>query len=273
MRRLLFLCAFLFLLGNLLFLGGCDYGRPKGVLSKNKMAQVLADYHLTYSIAQNLPSDKRYQIPLLIKGTLRKHKVTEAQFDSSLIWYTRNPRDLNTIYSHVNRILMEREAALAQETEEQKASDGTSAEGKEEEGRRPFGKGDSVDVWQHDRFYAMNRLSSTRRVEFVLSPDSTFRSTDRLEWEFETRFLPEDNGKGGKAIAFLLARYRPDSIMIRTQIIRKDGRYSFALQNKSARAIQQLWGFVQYYPGDDETANGVNQLFIDRIRLMRYRKK
>jgi hypothetical protein len=256
-----------------LFLGSCNRRRPKGVLSKNEMAQVLADYHLTYSIAQNLPFDKRYQIPLLIKGTLRKHNITEAEFDSSLVWYTRNPRDLNIIYTRVNRILTEREASVEQEIDAQLAdANGQPVEEEAEAPRRSFAAGDSVDVWQEKRFYPMNRMASTRRMEFVLSPDSTFEATDRLEWEFNARFLPA-SGKGGKAVAFLLARYRPDSIMVCSQILHKNGHYSFDLQNDSARTLQQLWGFIQYYPGDDEKSNGVNQLFVERIRLMRYRKK
>lgn len=265
-----FLCFCLAIAGSL-FLGSCNRNKPKGVLSKNKMARVLVDYHIAYNMGQSLPSDKRYQIPLLINGVLHKHHITQAEFDSSLVWYTRNPRDLNIIYTRVNRLLSEKEAALAQEAAEEPESETPQPEEQPQEKPRGFGSGDSVNVWQQEESYLMNRLASTRRMEFVVSPDTTFRSTDRIEWQFDTRFLPAD-GEGGKAIAFLLARYRPDSIMVYSQILRKNGRQALVLQNDSARSLLQLWGFIQYYPGNG-AANAAHQLLIDHIRLMRYRKK
>lgn len=272
MKKFAFGMGLILLLGCI-FLGSCGRGRPKGVISKGEMVEVLVDYHIAYNIAADLPPEKRYQTPLILKGALHKHQLTEAEFDSSLIWYTRNPTELSLIYTRVNRILAEKAAELGAEGAAP-ASAGTDGEATQNPApSRSPRSGDSVDVWQLPDFCRMSRLAATRRLEFVLTPDSTYRGTDRIDWEFDARFLPA-SGQGGKALMFILARYAPDSVAVSSRMIHTDGHYTLTLQNDSARSIRQLWGFIHYFP-EEETARATtsSRLFADRIRLMRYHKK
>lgn len=74
--------------------------RPRGVLSSAKMQDVLYDLHRTEAILQlagyNYGHDEaaaKYYYEVF-----RKHGITQAQFDSSLVWYTDNPELFNKIY-------------------------------------------------------------------------------------------------------------------------------------------------------------------------------
>ena len=77
--------------------------RPRNVLSKKKMTEVLYDLHKTDGVVlvkgYNFNHDE--ELKKFYESTLLKHGVTQAQFDSSLVWYTDNPKRFNKIYPRV----------------------------------------------------------------------------------------------------------------------------------------------------------------------------
>lgn len=96
---------------------GC---RPRGVLSNREMRAVLYDIHRAdgaiqvagYNYGHNQELSAYYQ------SVLDKHGITQAQFDSSLVWFTDNPQIFNKIYPNVIERLqadMDREEALRDE--------------------------------------------------------------------------------------------------------------------------------------------------------------
>jgi hypothetical protein len=83
-----------------LCLTGC---RPKGILHSWEMRSLLYDLHRTDALLQ--VSGKQYESDevrdLYYAGVLEKHGVTQAQFDSSLVWYTAHPQLFDKIYPKV----------------------------------------------------------------------------------------------------------------------------------------------------------------------------
>ena len=79
---------------------GC---RPRGVLSNREMRNVLYDLHRADGAIQvagyNYSHDQ--EVAAYYKNVLDKHGITQAQFDSSLVWYTDNPQIFNKIYPKV----------------------------------------------------------------------------------------------------------------------------------------------------------------------------
>ena len=43
-----------------------------------------------------------YKRVLYIESVFKKHGITQAEFDSSMVWFTRNPEVLTKIYEKVN---------------------------------------------------------------------------------------------------------------------------------------------------------------------------
>lgn len=87
--------------------------RPDGVLSSGKMCDVLIDLHKTDGIIQikgfNYGHD--VEVAALYQAVLEKHGVTQAEFDSSLVWYTDHPLQFNRVYPKVMEAL-EKEQTL-----------------------------------------------------------------------------------------------------------------------------------------------------------------
>lgn len=83
-----------------LLLTGC---RPDGILSDDRMVDVLYDLHRAEAILQL--SDYGYghddAVAKYNHEVLARHGVTQAQFDSSVVWYTQNPITYSHIYPRV----------------------------------------------------------------------------------------------------------------------------------------------------------------------------
>lgn len=100
------------LLGLLVAAGtGC---RPRGVLSSAKMRDVLYDLHRADGALQVMGYNYSHDTELAAcyQSVLDKHEVTQAEFDSSVVWYTDNPQIFNKIYP---RVISRLEADLAAE--------------------------------------------------------------------------------------------------------------------------------------------------------------
>ena len=112
------------ILGSLFFiLSGC---RPRRILSSSEMREVLVDLHKTDAAMQisgiwNTDYEAR---DLYYAQVLEKHGVTQAQFDSSLVWYTAHPQFFNKIYPKVLKELAAEEEAYRALHEEELAATG-----------------------------------------------------------------------------------------------------------------------------------------------------
>jgi len=92
----------LFFIVILLIFSACD-GRPKGVLNKSEMTDILVEMHILDGaldakgllFSQNGEKDKYYT------ALLEKYEITQADFDSSVVWYTKYPKKYTKIYEDV----------------------------------------------------------------------------------------------------------------------------------------------------------------------------
>ncbi len=102
----------------LVCLTGC---RPKGILSSREMRDIMYDLHRVDGMMDVMQLGNGYDEDLAryYQSVLDRHGVTQAQFDSSLVWYTDNPALFDKIYPKVMDRLDEDvacwEAALARE--------------------------------------------------------------------------------------------------------------------------------------------------------------
>lgn len=96
-KILLFSC--LLLLG---LLSSCTT-RPRSVLSPRKMEAILYDLHTAEGVLQaaGYNTGKEEEVNAYYESILMKHSVTQACFDSSLVWYTDNPKQFCIVYGKV----------------------------------------------------------------------------------------------------------------------------------------------------------------------------
>lgn len=77
--------------------------RPDNVLSRNEMTDFLVEIHKLDGAlnAKGLGSYDNRQNVYYYNALLKKHGISKAQFDSSLVWYTKNPKKFERIYVDV----------------------------------------------------------------------------------------------------------------------------------------------------------------------------
>lgn len=99
-RYILVLC----LLSIVLCLAGC---RPRGILTSRQMREVMIDLHKTDAVLQ--VCGKQYghneEEDMYYAAVLAEHHITQAQFDSSIVWYTNHPQLFDKIYPKVLKAL------------------------------------------------------------------------------------------------------------------------------------------------------------------------
>lgn len=109
-RRAILFCIPCLVLCTMLF-SGC---RPKGVLGLREMREVIIDLHKTDAMLQvgGMQYGHKEAKSYYYGMALEKHGITQAQFDSSLVWYTAHPQLFDKIYPKVLSKLEEEEAAF-----------------------------------------------------------------------------------------------------------------------------------------------------------------
>jgi len=93
-----------YLFAVMFLFAGC---RPKGILRSGEMRDILIDLHKTDGMIQvaGLSSSETGVRDAYYAEVLDKHGVTQAEFDSSLVWYTAHPQFFNKIYPKVMQAL------------------------------------------------------------------------------------------------------------------------------------------------------------------------
>jgi hypothetical protein len=98
--------------------GGIFSNRPKGVLSKKHMVELLIDMDLNEAKLKQLNSTPygydtvRNNCRLSYVALFKKHKITLVDYKSSMEYYARHPDDLNDIYNDVISNITEMEAKM-----------------------------------------------------------------------------------------------------------------------------------------------------------------
>ena len=107
MNRFFSKTSYWLIIGLIVCLTSCKVDKGKPLIGKDKMVEIIYDFYLTEGTldATTIPAGhKRYYYYCHL---LEKHGVTEAEFDSALVWYSRNTDDLAEVHGRVVQKLKE----------------------------------------------------------------------------------------------------------------------------------------------------------------------
>jgi hypothetical protein len=85
---------------------------PEGVISEDKMVELMVDIHMAEGYVSSFPihfDSSRKLYPLFETEVFRKHEIPDSVFLESLIYYMRDTRLMNRIYSRTIDSLSVRE--------------------------------------------------------------------------------------------------------------------------------------------------------------------
>ena len=234
-------------------LSACGKKIPDDIIQPDAMQDLLYDYHLASTMSSSLPYTESYQKDAYFDYVFQKHHVTEAEFDSSMVWYTRHAEELATIYRSLQERLEREEKQMKEQVAKRDNQIDVSM------------SGDTVDVWQDRTLYWLSTSSLTNKVVFDLKTDTTFKPQDAMELQADFHFIPS-KAISGKAVMALNFYFDNDSVQGLTRIVTRPGKQRLYLRPDSAFTIQSISGFIYYSNNEHPDAS----LLVDDIRLTRY---
>ena len=241
----------------LLGLAGCGKEIPSDIIQPSEMESLLYDYHLATTMGNDLPYGETYKKEAYLDYVFDKHHVTEAEFDSSMVWYTRHTYHLVTIYENVQKRFEEDEKHLRMQMSKVSGQVAVSL------------SGDSVDVWQDQPICWLSSGTWTNKLVFDLKADTSFKPKDALVFEAGFLFMPQHN-PSAKAVIGLNFYFENDSVMGKTQVVTASGPQRLYFKPDSAFQFKNVSGFVYY---TDDQKHPEASLLLHDIRLMRYHDK
>lgn len=232
---------------------GCKVKRPDEVLPESTMENLLYDYHIAKAMGDNLPYSENYKKVLYTDAVFKKHGTNKAEFDSSMVWYTRNTEVLAKVYEKVSKRLKAEQTVINHLISIRDKKPMTSE------------PGDSIDVWAWQRLKRLTGMPTDNKLTFVLPSDSNFKERDTLVWEVRYRFA---EGMPDSTLAALMAMqitFSNDSIISEMKTVTSSGVESICLHSDTLGPIKEIKGFI-YYP----RVENPRTLITDQITLMRY---
>ena len=248
-RTLLDRILLMFALAGCLSLASCKKKMPSEVIKPAEMENILYDYHLAQALGSEYNGEERYKRELLLQYVFEKHHVTKAEFDSSMVWYTRNMEELGNIYKNLERRYDEANKNLAQLYQTRKKGGVAS--------------GDTVSLWNEREMYVLTAAPLTNKLTFEMETDTTFHPLDRFVWQMNVSKLVKSDSK---LYAGLTVRYRNDSTHSVVRLLAGEGMQQLTVKADTL-PMKSLQGFVFYK--DSVTSEPVPVVLQD-IALTRY---
>ena len=245
----------LLLWGTVFTVVSCGKQIPDDIIQPSAMEELLYDYHLALTMGNDLNYSERYKRESYKNYVFKKHGVTEAEFDSSMVWYTRNTKELTDIYKNLQKRYEMAEEQMKSELNKRSGQISVSL------------SGDSVDVWSDRNLYWLTTSPLTNRLMFDLKADTTFHNKDILVLEADYSFLAYEKNTA-KAVVSMKITFDNDSTLAMSKVIEKSGKEQLVLQPDSAYKYKSVSGFV-YYSNPDSTDATV---LINNIKVLRYRE-
>jgi hypothetical protein len=239
-----------------LLLSACKPSIPTEIIQPDDMEDLLYDYY----VAQNITGDQRdgydYRAKYNNGLVFKKHGVTEAEFDSSLVYYYNHIEDLYKIYESV-------QARLSNEAIELGASVGDV----ERYMKRSL-SGDTMDIWTGHRHHLLFPQPPYNIFQFVQKADTACRANDSYMMTFGSSFLVQSGARS--ATALLSVVYENDSVFTKSISVPLSGTINLDIPECGLRA-KEFRGY--FYMPERQGADNASDMCLymaDHIQLMRF---
>ena len=239
-------------------LTGCDKA-PDGIIKESDLADFLYDlYRLEAIIDMNPEAFPTDSVKRVAKQSLfQKHGITQAEYDSSLVWYATNFEAYNTVHKKVMMRLQddnkELTAEMAKAPQEHK-----SAADDAQKHKMYAAKGDTADIWNDDRSLMLTAGLKRGYFAFDFDPDGEHRKGDK--YLLGMKMLSFNNTFS----LMLAAEYADGTVSIASRNASLNGWTELALQTDSTRNVRRIFGYIHY-----NVASHSVVAFLDSISLVR----
>ena len=236
----------------------CKPSVPSEYIQPDDMEDLIYDYHVAQGIAMQQDGSQDYNRRLNFELVLKKHGLTQAQFDSSLVYYYTRADRFQEIYKHVQERLnneAEKYGAAVSEGPIKAASL----------------SGDTADVWKGNRALMLLNDRPYHLYQFAQKADTAYRAGDSFMLSMNTTWLMQQGNR--QATVYLAITYANDSTVKQYSTVSSSGNTTLRIPSCKAR-VTEIKGFLMcgMRPSTDDT-NSLCVLFVNNIQLFRFHNK
>ena len=203
---------------------------PYKYIQPDKMEDILYDYHVAEAMANDyeIPHDS-LTMRMYKQAVLEKHGCTSAEFDSSLVYYTRHTERLHKIYENLADRLSNTAISLGASISELNRYGSLSA------------TGDTANIWNGDMSFVLLHHPAFNKYSFKVEADSTFHVGDKISLHFNSQFIFQDGMRD--AIVVLAIKLKNDSVITRNTHVNGSHTQSLEISDDKRLGIKEVKGF------------------------------
>ena len=240
-------------------LSACKPQVPSEFLQPDEMEDLMYDYYVSQGLCNSRAGAADYERRYNMQAVLKKYGLTNAEFDSTLVYYYNHMELMNVIYSNIQKRLGDEALLLG------------ASEGEVERFTTQSVTGDTTDVWEGKRQFMLMPIPPYHIVQFSQEADTSYHKGDSFLLTFGSRYLVQSGSRN--ATAYLAVTYENDSVVSASIPINVTGGSTLRL-NACDQKAKRLDGFI-YMPSRDNTDNEseTSVLLLNHIQLMRFHHK
>ncbi len=222
----------------------CDSQSDTRYLSASTMESILLDYHL--SSEEDLA------------GVLEAHRVDRADFDSAMVYYTRHPDELHSIYCR----LSDKIANIAKQQGMDNRMELLTTD-------MDLSK-DTTDIWPWERTVLFTPYTPYCILNYTIDNDSIFEPGDKLMMSWDAMFVHQSGARNGYAV--MSVRFMNDSVTTRTKNFSSNNHNVMELTDMKRVGIKEIKGyFMHRLPANKQERENkdLRLLYLRNISLVR----
>ena len=224
---------------------------PKHILSEKKMRTVLYDMQMAEALVETknesfATGDLRQDV---YDAVFVKHNITQAEYDSSLMWYGKNMDVYMSIYKLVLRDV-NKNIELLGDIKPDPLSGEVSAK-------------DSVDIWIYNRSFPFKPKQIFNTLTFDIAPKVPYSSGSSYVFGISVWGMSPDFKHKPK---IHLSAVMADTIISVNKEITGDGYYEAVVKTIETKQVKRVYGYITV----NNAEASYHRIYLDDINLMKY---
>ena len=237
----------------------CTPTVPSQYIQPDEMEDILYDYHVAQAMSKTTGSDNyEYNMHLYIGAVLKKYGLSEAEFDTSLVYYYSRADKFHEIYAHVSDRLNEEAKLLGASMGDISRYSQYSA------------TGDTANIWSDVSDALLIPRPTQNRFDFTIKVDTTFHLGDSFMFQFMSEYLYQTGSKD--AVVCIVTKYEGDSILQTANHVSVAGLTQIRVPANNKKKLKEMSGFIYLNDGGDISETR-KMMYISQLQLIRFHSK
>lgn len=236
----------------------CSFDRPSYVIDEDDMEEILYDYHIAQALAEQEHDSTAWYRYVYVQKVFEKHNISEAEFDTSMIWYSSNTNHLLHIYTRLRERLNKELETISGNAD---SDDYMFAD-----------NGDTSVVWRGEPLVALQRGTKKNSYSFSINVDTTSQQRDIYMWIAHQQSLLNEGSWDG--VSTLSLHYEGDSVVSQVHYHYDNRNINFSIYTDTTLILKRVSGFFYIEtPVDEDLQKNVCRVFLFNPKLVRIHQK